>query len=142
MLTAYIPAITSVLDASAVVYLRNDTSYKENRKYMLISITIRACNVLSATCQAKPTTFSFSLLELSLLRPRHCFGFCMNQSDYRKSHTQFWLSPELHAGEHSGLGLASSAILGPTVTDRQPNCFNRRTHSQSFKIAKPTQTNN
>ena len=45
------------LDASAD--LRNETSCKENRKYILI-ITIRASNTLSrfATRKAKPTTFA------------------------------------------------------------------------------------
>ena len=46
------------LDASVV--LRNETSCKENRKYILMSITIRALNTLSrsATRKTKPTTFT------------------------------------------------------------------------------------
>ena len=77
------------LDASAD--LRNETSCKENRKYILISITIRASNILSRsdTRKGKPTLSI--LLELRLFAAKAMFWFCVNQSDYGKSYTQFWL---------------------------------------------------
>ena len=55
------------LDASAD--LRNETSCKGNRKYILISIIIRASNTLSrsATRKAKPTTLIRSTFYWNLV---------------------------------------------------------------------------
>ena len=84
------------LDASAV--LRNETSCKENRKYILTSTTIRASNTLSIGLPQEKRSRRVSLsnlLELSLFSAKSMFWFCVNQSDYGKSYTQFWLWPEL-----------------------------------------------
>ena len=45
---------------------------------------------------ARDCRLSLSIpLELSLFAAKAMFWFCVNQSDYGKSYTQFWLWPEL-----------------------------------------------
>ena len=56
--------------------LRNETSCKENRRYILISITIRASNTLSRSAKRKATPTTFALHSYSLCGQGNVLVLC------------------------------------------------------------------